>query len=75
MNGVFVDSCVLLDLFTNDANWADWSEKILEQYSQTNSGPFLNCVGRSLPSCANLTTTYSNSWACGACGKEEESGG
>ena len=37
MNGVFVDSCVLLDLFTNDANWADWSEKILEKYSQTNS--------------------------------------
>ncbi|MBL1277639.1 MAG: PIN domain-containing protein [Ectothiorhodospiraceae bacterium] len=37
MNGVLVDSCVLLDLFTNDANWADWSEDILEQYSQTNS--------------------------------------
>ncbi|VAX11114.1 hypothetical protein MNBD_GAMMA25-1370 [hydrothermal vent metagenome] len=37
MNGVFVDSCVLLDLFTNDANWADWSENILEMYSQTNS--------------------------------------
>ena len=37
MNGVFVDSCVLLDLFTNDVNWAGWSEKILEKYSQTNS--------------------------------------
>ena len=37
-------------------------------------GPFLNCVGRSFLSCANLTTTYRNSWACGACGKEEESG-
>ncbi len=37
MNGVLVDSCVLLDLFTNDANWADWSENILEKYSQTNS--------------------------------------
>lgn len=37
MNGVFVDSCVLLDLFTDDANWADWSENILEKYSQTNS--------------------------------------
>ncbi len=37
MNGVLVDSCVLLDLFTNDDNWADWSEKILEKYSQTNS--------------------------------------
>ena len=37
MNGVFVDSCVLLDLFTNDVNGADWSENILEKYSQTNS--------------------------------------
>ena len=36
MNGVFVDSCVLLDLFTNDPNWADWSENILEKYSKTN---------------------------------------
>ena len=37
MNGVLVDSCVLLDLFTNDSNWADWSENILDRYSQTNS--------------------------------------
>lgn len=37
MNGVFVDSCVLLDLFTNDPKWAEWSERILEQYSQTNT--------------------------------------
>ena len=37
MNCVFVDSCVLLDLFTNDPNWADWSENILDRYSQTNS--------------------------------------
>ena len=37
MNGVFVDSCVLLDLFTDDDNWAGWSEEILEKYSQTNS--------------------------------------
>ena len=37
MNGVFVDSCILLDLFTNDDNWADWSEDMLEKYSQTNS--------------------------------------
>ncbi|HFE37953.1 MAG TPA: DNA-binding protein, partial [Gammaproteobacteria bacterium] len=26
MNGILVDSCVLLDLFTNDGNWANWSE-------------------------------------------------
>jgi predicted nucleic acid-binding protein len=37
MNGVLIDSCVLLDLFTNDPNWADWSETTLEQYSQTNT--------------------------------------
>jgi len=37
MNGVLVDSCVLLDLFTNDENWADWSEATLEKYSRTNT--------------------------------------
>jgi len=37
MNGVFVDSCVLLDLFTDDKNWGEWSENILEQYSQINT--------------------------------------
>lgn len=37
MNGVLIDSCVLLDLFTNDVRWADWSEKILGHYSQTNT--------------------------------------
>ena len=37
MKGMLVDSCVLLDLFTDDENWADWSESTLEQYSQTNT--------------------------------------
>ena len=37
MIGVFVDSCILLDLFTDDPCWGDWSQEILEQYSQTNS--------------------------------------
>ena len=37
MNGVFVDSCILLDLFTDDDTWGDWSENILDRYSQTNS--------------------------------------
>lgn len=37
MNGVLIDSCVLLDLFTDDPIWAEWSENILEQYSQTNT--------------------------------------
>jgi predicted nucleic acid-binding protein len=43
MNGVFADSCILLDLFTDDPHWADWSEKILEKYSQTNS-LFINSI-------------------------------
>ena len=37
MNGILVDSCVLLDLFTDDPEWAGWSEKVLGQYSQTNT--------------------------------------
>jgi len=37
MNGIFVDSCILLDLFTDDPNWGDWSNEILEKYSQTNT--------------------------------------
>jgi len=37
MNGILVDSCVLLDLFTDDPDWVDWSENILGQYGQTNT--------------------------------------
>lgn len=37
MNGILLDSCVLLDLFTDDPNWAEWSESILERYSLTNT--------------------------------------
>jgi len=37
MNGVLVDACVLLDLFTDDPNGAGWSEKTLDRYSQTNT--------------------------------------
>lgn len=37
MNGIFIDSCVLLDLFTNDQTWAEWSENVLEQFSHTNT--------------------------------------
>ena len=37
MNGIFVDSCILLDLFTDDPKWGDWSGEILEKYSQTNT--------------------------------------
>lgn len=32
MKGVLVDSNIILDLFLNDPNWADWSETILEKY-------------------------------------------
>ncbi len=37
MNGILVDSCVLLDLFTDDENWVEWSENTLEKFSQTNT--------------------------------------
>ena len=37
MNRIFIDSCVLLDLFTNDLNWAAWSENVLELYSLSNT--------------------------------------
>ena len=37
MNGILIDSCVLLDLFTNDPQWANWSERILDTFSQTNT--------------------------------------
>ena len=31
--GVLVDSNIILDVFTDDPNWADWSESMLEEYS------------------------------------------
>ena len=43
MNGILVDSCVLLDLFTNDPQWANWSEETLGRYSQTNT-LFINSI-------------------------------
>ncbi len=33
MKGVLVDSNVILDVFSDDPKWADWSESILEEYS------------------------------------------
>ena len=32
MKGVMVDSNVILDIFLNDPNWADWSESALTKY-------------------------------------------
>ena len=36
MNRIFVDSNVILDLFLNDPQWADWSETTLSQYGASN---------------------------------------
>ena len=33
MNGVIVDSNIILDVFLNDPQWAYWSESKLEEYS------------------------------------------
>lgn len=34
MKGVLVDSNIILDVFLDDPNWADWSEAILDEYTQ-----------------------------------------
>lgn len=36
MNRLLVDSNVILDLFLNDPQWADWSETTLNQYGASN---------------------------------------
>ena len=33
MKGILVDSNVILDVFLDDPNWAEWSESKLEKYS------------------------------------------
>ena len=35
--GVLVDSNIVLDVFTDDPNWADWSESMLEEYSNVST--------------------------------------
>jgi len=37
MKGLLVDSNVILDIFLNDPNWADWSESVLAEYSSDTS--------------------------------------
>ena len=37
MKDVLVDSNVILDIFLNDPDWADWSEAILGEYSVTST--------------------------------------
>jgi len=34
MHGVLIDSNILLDLFLDDPQWADWSQGKLEEYAQ-----------------------------------------
>jgi predicted nucleic acid-binding protein len=33
MRGILVDSNIILDVFLNDSNWAEWSESKLEKFS------------------------------------------
>jgi predicted nucleic acid-binding protein len=34
MKGFLVDSNIILDIFLNDPDWADWSETLLENHSR-----------------------------------------
>jgi predicted nucleic acid-binding protein len=34
MSGIFIDSNIILDLFLDDPNWAQWSETTLEHYAR-----------------------------------------
>ncbi len=43
MRGILVDSNVILDIFLDDPNWADWSESKLEKFSSTKN-LFINSV-------------------------------
>lgn len=43
MNGYLVDSNVILDLFLDDPDWADWSETTLTKYGDQNT-LFINLV-------------------------------
>ncbi|MBF2054901.1 MAG: type II toxin-antitoxin system VapC family toxin [Candidatus Sericytochromatia bacterium] len=43
MNGILVDTCVLLDLFTADPVWGQWSETQLSKLLQSNS-LFINSI-------------------------------
>ena len=43
MKGVLVDSNIILDVFLNDPNWADWSESMLEECAQ-NSLLYINSI-------------------------------
>lgn len=35
MNGILIDSNIILDVFEDDPNWGDWSETTLNHYAET----------------------------------------
>jgi predicted nucleic acid-binding protein len=43
MKGLLVDSNVILDIFLDDPNWADWSESALVKYS-THTTLYINSI-------------------------------
>ena len=43
MKGILVDSNVILDVFLDDLQWADWSESMLDRYSSQTS-LYINCI-------------------------------
>ena len=43
MRGILVDSNIILDVFLDDPNWAEWSESKLEKFSST-TNLFINSV-------------------------------
>ncbi len=43
MTPFLVDSNILLDIFEDDAQWADWSETTLQQYAASHT-PTINPV-------------------------------
>ena len=43
MKGVLVDSNIILDIFLNDPNWADWAESTLEKYN-FNTTLYINLI-------------------------------
>ena len=43
MDGVLVDSCVILDVLLEDPDWADWSEERLDHFDRSGS-LYINAV-------------------------------
>jgi len=43
MKGILVDSCVILDIVTEDTKWATWSANTLEEYA-TQATLFINPI-------------------------------